>query len=137
MTAKAMTIWCCGCNADVSARLTDGREIYRRRPDLHGLPFWRCDKCRNYVGCHHKTASRTAPLGCIPTLAIKAARQQIHAATDPLWKSGRMTRRQVYDDIAKRLGITEYHTAEIRDVATARAVLGHVAEMAAALEVKP
>ena len=135
MTKTVSKIWCCGCNSDVSARLTDGREIYRSRPDLYGLPFWRCDTCRNYVGCHHKTADRTAPLGCIPTHAIKDARQKLHAAIDPIWKSKQMGRREVYAEIAKRLGIPEYHTADIRDVATAKAVLVHVSDIVA--EFKP
>lgn len=135
MTETTMEIWCCGCNYDVSARLTDGREIYGHRPDLYGLPFWRCDTCRNYVGCHHKTVDRTRPLGCIPTRALKDARTKLHAAIDPIWKSKKMGRREIYVEIAKRLGIKEYHTANIRDVATAKAVLVYVSDIIA--ELKP
>jgi hypothetical protein len=133
MTETMMTIWCCGCDAEVSARLTDGREIYAHRPDLYDLPFWRCDTCHNYVGCHHKTANRTAPLGCIPTHAIKNARHKLHAAIDPIWQSNRMGRREIYREIAKRLGIKEFHTADIRDVATANAVLVHVSDIVAGI----
>lgn len=129
---KRMDIWCCGCNATVSARLTDGREIYRSRADLHSLPFWRCDSCRNYVGCHHKTKNRTAPLGCIPTAAIKDTRQKIHRIIDPVWRSKTMTRRQVYDRIAAAIGQDEYHTAEIRTLEQAYAV--HAAAQALADE---
>lgn len=119
MTHRA--IWCCGCGATVDARLTDGREIYPHRKDLSGLPFWRCDTCHNFVGCHHKTADRTKPLGVIATAEIKAARQHIHRVLDPLWQSGRIGRRALYREVAKRLGIMEYHTAEIKSVEDARA----------------
>lgn len=84
MTMRA--IYCCGCKADVGARLTDGREIYPHRADLAALPFWKCDACGNAVGCHHKTKERTRPLGCIPTPELKTARSHIHRVLDPLWE---------------------------------------------------
>ena len=67
-------IWCCGCGKEVDARLTDGAEVYPHRRDLASLPFWKCDACGNFVGCHHKTRERTKPLGCIPTPEIKDVR---------------------------------------------------------------
>lgn len=115
-------IWCCGCGADVSARLTDGREIYPHRKDLSDLPFWKCDDCGNFVGCHHKTRDRTRPLGVIPTPEIKNARQHIHRILDPIWRRGQMTRKELYGEVALRLGVEEYHTAEIRSVGEARDV---------------
>lgn len=117
-----MLIFCCGCGDTVEARLTDGTEMYPHRPDLSSLPFWRCDTCRNFVGCHHKTKNRTVPLGCIPTKELKKARQYIHGILDPLWKEGGMTRREVYALIAKKLGKVGYHTAGIRSVEEARQV---------------
>ena len=69
--SKRRSIFCCGCQSDVQARLTDGAEIYAHRRDLASLPFWKCDACGNFVGCHHKTKHRTRPLGCIPTKEIK------------------------------------------------------------------
>jgi hypothetical protein len=120
--SKTRSIFCCGCQANVQARLTDGKEIYPHRADLAGLPFWKCDACKNFVGCHHKTKNRSNPLGCIPTREIKEARQHIHRILDPLWKSGRYGRRELYSMIAHVLGIEEYHTAEIRSVDEARRV---------------
>ena len=38
-----MLIYCCGCAQDVTARLTDGSEIYPHRLDLADIPFWVCD----------------------------------------------------------------------------------------------
>ena len=112
-------IQCCGCGADVNARLTDGGEIYPHRPDLRSLPFWRCDACGNFVGCHHKTKNRTQPLGCIPTAELKEARKKLHALIDPIWQSGKMGRRELYAAIGRDLG-REYHTAETRTLEEAR-----------------
>lgn len=124
-----MKIYCCGCETDISARLTDGGEIYPHRKDLKALPFWKCDTCGNFVGCHHKTKNRTKPLGCIPTPDIKNARKHIHKILDPLWKSGRMERGQVYAAVAEAIGIEEYHTAEIRSVEQARDVYRAIQNM--------
>lgn len=114
-------IWCCACNREVDARLTDGGEIYPHRKDLESLPFWSCDECANFVGCHHKTKNRTAPLGCIPTPEIKEARKHIHALIDPIWQSGKMGRKDLYAAISERIGWT-YHTAKIRSVEEARKI---------------
>lgn len=126
-----MRLFCCHCKEEVEARLTDGREVYPHRPDLFDLPFWRCDACRNHVGCHHKTKDRTRPLGNIPTKELKNARQHIHRILDPIWKDGKISRGRVYARIAQELGIDEYHTAEIRSVEEARRVYAIVKSLAA------
>lgn len=115
-------IYCCGCGHDVGARLTDGSEIYPHRHDLRGLPFWRCDACGNFVGCHHKTRDRTRPLGCIPTPEISARRKRLHALFDPAWRDGRIGRKELYAAISKAIG-REYHTGEIRSIEEADQVL--------------
>lgn len=115
-----MLIYCVGCAADVNARLTSGKEIYPHRADLHSLPFWKCDTCRNFVGCHHKTTKKTAPLGCIPTPELKNARMHLHALIDPIWQSGKMKRRAVYEAISNQVG-WNYHTAKTRSMEEARA----------------
>ena len=116
-----MIIRCCGCDRKVEARLTDGGEIYPHRTDLKSLPFWKCDGCGNYVGCHHKTKNRTQPLGCIPTPEIKKARQHIHRLLDPIWQSGKAKRRDLYKILSDSLG-WKYHTANIRSIDEARKV---------------
>jgi hypothetical protein len=126
-----MALYCCGCQKDVLARLTGGCEVYPHRPDLSGLPFWKCDTCGNYVGCHHKTKDRTRPLGNIPTKELKNARQHIHRILDPIWQNGKMPRGKVYAKIANELGVKEYHTAEIRTVEEARRVYAIVKGFAA------
>ena len=115
------SIFCTGCGAKVNARLTDGGEIYPHRPDLAELPFWKCDSCNNYVGCHHKTNNPTEPLGVIATKELKNARQHIHRILDPLWKDGVLQRKQIYAYLTEKLG-WEYHTAKIRTIEEAREV---------------
>lgn len=114
-------IYCCHCQKDVTARLTDGREIYPHRLDLYSLPFWKCDTCGNFVGCHHKTKDRTRPLGVIPTKQLKDARMKIHALIDPLWQSGAISRKKLYEELTEALG-WRYHTANIRSIEEARQV---------------
>lgn len=120
MSEATLAIYCCGCKRQIEARLTSGAEIYPHRDDLGSLPFWRCDACGNYVGCHHKTANRTRPLGNIPTKELRDARQHIHRLIDPIWQRGRMSRGKIYAVLAKDLGLKEYHTAEIETIEEAR-----------------
>lgn len=120
---------CCGCAADVLARLTDGREVYPHRPDLARLPFWRCDACGLHVGCHHKTRDRTRPLGAIPTAAIRTARRHIQTILDPIWKSGQMSRDDLYARLSATLG-RPYHTGDLRTLDEARVVRQAVRQIA-------
>lgn len=124
-----MLIWCCQCNEKVDARLTNGAEIYPHRPDLAALPFWRCDACRNYVGCHHKTGNPTAPLGYIPNKEIRNARQHIHRILDPLWQTGKYKRKELYRMISRLVGF-EYHTSKIRNIEEARKIYQVVMQIA-------
>ena len=116
-----MKIYCTGCAKDVKARLTNGEERYPHRQDLYQIPFWRCDGCGNYVGCHWKTKTPTKPLGCIATPELLEARKHIHALLDPLWKSGKIKRGQAYAYIGNRTG-KQYHTGELRSIEEAREV---------------
>lgn len=119
-----MIIFCTGCGTKVEARLTGGKEIYPHRQDLYVLPFWKCDACGNFVGCHHKTGNPTQPLGCIPTPEIKEYRKKIHAALDPLWERGGYGRKEIYRIVTERMGGKHrFHTAQIRSVEEARQVL--------------
>ena len=122
-------IYCIGCGKDVEARLTSGKEIYPHRHDLYSLPFWKCDGCGNYVGCHHKAAHfRTRPLGNIPTYELRELRKQIHAIIDPIWRGKKCTRGAVYAKLSAALGY-EYHTGEIKSADEARAVLQAAASL--------
>ena len=130
-------IYCCGCESKVDAELTDGREIYRHRPDLHSLPFWKCPGCRNYVGCHHKTKERTKPLGVIPTVEIRNARRHIHNKFDPIWRSKKMSRDEVYRRLSREMGMNEFHAADIKTISEARGVYRAVMRIRAELGLDP
>ena len=125
MKPNTRRIFCCCCERDIDARLTDGGEIYPHRADLQALPFWICDACRNYVGCHHKTAKRTKPLGCIPSPEIKAARKKLHAIIDPMWRSGMIGRKDLYAAISRDIG-WDYHTGNTRSMEEVNAVAAAV-----------
>lgn len=124
-----MQIYCCKCNSEVQARLTNGKEVYPHREDLYELPFWKCDSCNCFVGCHHKTAERTKPLGCIPSEQIKSLRKQIHAKLDPLWMNRQHSRKYIYARLTEVLG-REYHTADIRNAHEASLVLNKLQQLA-------
>lgn len=60
-----------------------GREVYPHREDLWPKPFFRC-ACGAYVGCHPGTE---IPLGYPAGPVTRRARNDAHAAFDPLWKA--------------------------------------------------
>lgn len=128
-----MQIYCCGCCGQVDAILTNGKDIYPHRSDLHALPLWKCPGCGLHVGCHHKTNDPTRPLGVIATPEIKNARRHIHNILDPLWKSGRIKRKEVYAKLGQRLGYA-YHTAEIKEINEARRIYREVQKIATETE---
>lgn len=119
---KRTGIYCAECEQEVVAALTYGDEIYPFNAKMRKIPFWICDTCHNYVGCHYKTKNKTKPLGIIPTAEMRRLRKQIHKIIDPLWKDGLTSRSNIYSAISKRLGY-EYHTAETRTVDELLAVI--------------
>lgn len=86
------------------AQLVSGSTIYPHRRDLSHLKFWRCDPCGAYVGCH-KNSTRHVPLGRLANAELRAWKQQAHFNFDPLWKSGRMKRREAYAWLAVQMKI--------------------------------
>lgn len=113
-----MKQYCCACQREVKLNLCTGADIYPGRRDLRDLLFWQCPTCRNYVGCHKGSKF---PLGVVPTPAIRQARMKIHRLIDPLWKGGKLHRRELYKKLSEALGY-EYHTANIRSLNQADSV---------------
>ncbi|MBR0998737.1 hypothetical protein ABIF65_003781 [Bradyrhizobium japonicum] len=113
---------CCA----VPARLTNGAEIYPRRPDLRTKPIYICDRCKSYCGCHPNT---TKSLGVPADAATRKARSQFHDQVfDPLWKNADKTggyanvdgprsaskirkaaRGRVYGFLAEKMGLAREH----------------------------
>lgn len=123
-----MKIYCCGCEEHVTPRQTIGSEIYPHWEAGSSIPFFKCDECGNYVGCH-KGSKPLRPLGCIPTVELRGARAAIHAVIDPIWKVHGVNRKQVYADLAKLTGRKKYHTANIRTVDEAREVYDYASSL--------
>jgi hypothetical protein len=117
-----MKIYCCGCKKYVIPRLTTGREIYPHRENLHRLKFYKCDTCNNYVGTHKNSVKKIIPLGNISTSKLRNLRMQIHNLIDPIWKSGKMKRKDLYKKISQEIG-WEYHTAKIRSADEAEKII--------------
>lgn len=116
-----MIIHCCECNRIVQPRLTDGTEVYPHRSDLSELPFWICDECGNFVGCHHKSDNPTQPLGSIPSPELREYRKKLHKGIDPIWQNGWISRSDLYKEISRRLG-WKYHTANVNSLDEAQQV---------------
>jgi hypothetical protein len=112
-----MKIYCCACKEDRDLKETTGITIYPNRPDLAAQKFYYCPQCLNYVGVHKDSG---LPLGSVPTPELRKARHHIHKLIDPLWEKNLINRSHLYNKIAKRAGIDEFHTAEIRTIEEAR-----------------
>lgn len=95
------------------AVLASGKDIYPSRPDLYTKRFWQCKPCDAYVGCHPKKTSRGGgkgdgfvPLGRLANKALRSAKIRAHAAFDPIWKSGEMSRADAYAWLAGAIGMS-------------------------------
>lgn len=87
------------------AKLVTGKEIYPHRKDLYKLQFWQCKECDAYVGCHKH--SNAKPLGRLANAELRAAKSRAHAAFDPLWQWGNMSRGAAYKWLASQMGIEQ------------------------------
>lgn len=93
---------CPYCGND--AELTTGYKVYPHRLDLADLKVWACFPCDAWVGTH-KNSPTHAPLGRLANAELRKAKMAAHAAFDPWWKSGRMTRREAYKKLADLMGM--------------------------------
>lgn len=74
--------------------------VYGKRYGKSYMCYW-CPKDRTYVGCHNNTAE---PLGTMADQELRELRKSAHALFDPLWKSGKLTRRKAYKYLTEGLG---------------------------------
>ena len=98
----ANKVLCPYCKTD--AKLVSGSVIYPRRQDLSFRRFWYCASCQAWTGTHGNSANN-APVGSLANAALRRARQEAHAAFDPLWRSGKMHRKDAYSWLAAWLKI--------------------------------
>lgn len=85
------------------AELVNGAAIYGpgRFTDLF---FWLCRDCAAWVGCH-KNSRRAAPMGRLANAELRRWKSNAHAAFDPLWRTGPLSRADAYRKLAKALDI--------------------------------
>ena len=91
---------CPYCDRD--AERVTGKALYPHRPDLFGKHFYRCAPCGAHVGCHPNSFT---PLGRLADAKLRKMKSAAHAAFDPIWKSGRMSRADAYAWLAEQIGV--------------------------------
>jgi DNA-directed RNA polymerase subunit RPC12/RpoP len=92
---------CPYCGA--KSKMVTGADIYKGRPDLSGLLFYRCVPCDATVGINKKTG---LPFGRLANRDLRKAKMAAHDAFDPLWNvDGKMTRTEAYAWLSAELGI--------------------------------
>ena len=87
------------------AEFLDNKEIYGKRYG-NSYMMWICRHCDARVGVHHNNHAH--PLGTMANKELREWRMKAHTAVDPLWKSGKISRREVYRGLDKLFG-KEFH----------------------------
>lgn len=98
-----MTVICPYCQQP--AELVDSAVVYGRSFG----PIWLCKPCDAYVGVH-KNAKNFAPLGRLANKELREWKKRAHLALDPLWRSGRMKRKEAYAFIQEQMGLEKRDT---------------------------
>jgi hypothetical protein len=98
---NAVKVNCTYCG--VPAKKVTGGVIYPHRPDLFEKVFFHCQECKAYVGAHKSGR----PLGTLAKENLRKLRSFTHSILDPLWQSGEMSRNEVYQNLAKDMGIPQ------------------------------
>jgi hypothetical protein len=99
---------CPYCN--LNAVWVENKEIYGRN---YGKSYmiWLCRLCEAYVGCHKNTKK---PLGTMANASLRKMRIHIHSLIDPIWKSGIMSRKDLYKKLSDYMG-KEFHVGECNE----------------------
>ena len=104
-------------NCQKEAPWVENKEKYGRNYGKSFMCYF-CKPCGTYVGCHNNTKK---PLGTMADKETMEWRQKVHAKIDPLWKSGRMTRKEMYQMLQQKFG-KEMHIGE-SDIDTCKHIL--------------
>lgn len=91
---------CPYCQKD--AERTDGAAIYPHRADLAAKRFFACFPCGAWVGTHPDGR----PMGRLANAELRKAKMRAHAAFDPIWKDGGVTRGVAYSLLADALNLS-------------------------------
>lgn len=88
---------------DREAELVTGEKTYPHLTSLHHIPFWFCQPCEAWVGCHPGTKT---PLGSVANAELRLKRMQAHSAFDSTW-TNRKERSKQYAWLADVMGLSE------------------------------
>lgn len=88
----------------------DNKLVYGKRYGKSYMCYY-CGNCDAYVGCHNNTRKA---LGTMANKALRRKRMAVHAVIDPIWKSGKETRKQVYAKLKQAFG-HEVHVGEANE----------------------
>ena len=80
-----------------------------------------CNTCGAYVGCHKGTQ---VPMGRMANFELRKLRDKAHKIFDPIWKDGKMSRKEAYRWLMAKLGVTisNCHIAEFDDALCLRVI---------------
>lgn len=105
------------------AEWVENKEIYGRNYGKSYMMYL-CKPCDAYVGCHNNTRT---PLGVMANKELREWRKKVHALIDPIWKTGKLHRAQVYARLSNALGY-QYHTGE-SDIETCKKIIDLVPKL--------
>lgn len=98
--------------------LVDSKIVYGKS---YGNIFY-CEPCGAWVGVHKSGIRKNTPLGRLANAELREWKKLAHAAFDPLWKDGQITRSKAYSRLAQELGVEEIHVGE-SDVETCMRII--------------
>lgn len=93
-------VLCPYCNHPSSIVL--GSFLHPLNQHVASKKFHYCERCQAWVGCHGRSKR---PLGRISDSLLRRSKQTAHAAFDPIWKSGHLSRTQAYEWLAQQMGL--------------------------------
>ena len=84
-------------NIEFNCPFCEDRVVKTTNDKIYGKMYgngmcYKCVSCDAYVGCHDDGK----PLGTPANKELRALRKKCHDTLDPLWKSGQMSRNEVY-----------------------------------------
>ena len=89
------------------AVLVTGETIYPGRVAFRNKYYYLCSPCQAYVGCHGDTKQA---MGRLANAHLRALKSEAHAAFDPIWRQGPLTRAQAYKWLSEQLCIPSSKT---------------------------
>lgn len=82
------------------AKYCENKEIYGKNYGKSYMCYF-CEPCNAYIGCHNNTRQ---PLGTLANRELRQWRIKAHNHIDPIWKSGKLSRGQVYARLKYNFG---------------------------------